>query len=153
MTSVREPPPRALAGEPAEGVTWKYDPWRERRGRAVAATACALGLCGVVVAQRLPFLLAAALCTISVLAFAPAIAPVECRLDTAGATRRGPHGVERRAWADVRRIEPLPSGVLLSPYARRHWLDAQRALALPTPACRRAELAATILQLWRGDGA
>ena len=129
---------------PGEAVVWVFDPWRERPGSAAAAATCALALCALVLALRLPFVLAAALCIACVASFAPAVAPVECRIDEAGVARRGPLGWDRRRWTDVRRSEPLPAGVLLSPFATRHWLDPTRALLLPMPAAKAGELRAAV---------
>jgi hypothetical protein len=126
------------------GVDWVYDPWRERPRMAAAAALCALALCALVLALRLPFVLAAGLCVAGVSSFSPALTPFECRLDPDGAARRGPLGWERRRWADVRRAEEVPAGVLLSPYPSRHWLDGPRGLLLPLPSERRAELVRAI---------
>jgi len=137
----------ALPGEtpraaPAAGgaLRWDYDPWREHPVTAALAALSALALCALVVAARLPFLLAAALCIACLMVFAPALSPVECRVDGAGAARRGPLGWERRGWDRVRRIERVPAGVLLSPFPARHWLDGPRGLTLPLPAGRAGEL-------------
>ncbi len=78
----------------------------------------------------------------------PAFVPARCRLERAGAARRGLLGWGDRSWADVRRIDDVPVGVLLSPYARRHRLDALRGLTLPMPRPRRAELAALVRERW-----
>jgi len=50
-------------------------------------------------------------------------------------------------------MEELPSALLLSPYPRRHWLDATRALSLPVPPGRRDELAAAVRALREADDA
>jgi hypothetical protein len=131
-------------------VVWAFDPWRERPRVALLATACALGLCALVVTARLPFVLAAGLGIACVASFSPALTPVECRADACGASRRGLLGWERRRWEDVRRLEELPAGVLLSAHARRHWLDATRAMVLPMPAARRGELRAALDALRSG---
>ena len=139
---------------PAEPeVAWTYDPWRERPGVATLAAVAALGLCALVVLARLPFLVAAGLALACVASFAPALARAECRLDGRGAVRSGPFGTARRTWTEVRRVDVLPAGALLSPYGRRHWLDAQRGLTLPMPAGRRSELLGTLARLREAHGA
>ena len=125
-------------------ASWVYDPWRERPRVAAAALVSAVALCAVVVAAREPFVMAVALCAFCIAAFAPALAKTEVRLDAEGAARRSLFGWERRRWAQVRRVEELPSALLLSPYPHRHWLDATRALSLPVPPARRDELAAAV---------
>jgi len=54
----------------------------------------------------------------------------------------------KRAWRDVRRVDDVPVGVLLSPFSRRGWRDATRALTLPMPTRRRAELRGLVRGLW-----
>jgi hypothetical protein len=70
----------------------------------------------------------------------------------AGASRRGLLVTVERAWRDVRRIDDVPVGLLLSPFARRGWRDATRALTLPMPAPRRAELRGLVRGLWGAHG-
>jgi len=54
----------------------------------------------------------------------------------------------RRSWAtSAHRRRPV--GLLLSPYATRHWLDATRGITLPIPRPRRAELAGLVREQWR----
>lgn len=136
----------------AENVRWTYDPWRERPAVARASAGVGVLLCALVVATREPAILKLALCIACVAALSPAIARVECTVDAEGAARRGPLGWERRAWDRVRRVDDLPSGVLLSPYPARRWLDASRAIVLPMPASRRAALAAEVRRLWEHHG-
>lgn len=140
----------ADAGPVRTAASWVYDPWRERPRVAAAALVSAIALCAVVVASREPFVMAVALCAFCIAAFAPALARTEVRLDARGAARRSLFGWERRSWAQVRRVEELPSALLLSPYERRHWLDATRALSLPVPPARREEIAAEVRALWNG---
>ncbi len=138
----------------ATTVAWVYDPWRERPRVAAAALVSALGLCALVVAAREPFFVAAGLCAFCVAAFAPALARTEVKLDAEGAARRSLLGWERRRWSEVRRVDELPAALLLSPYPKRHWLDATRALSLPVPAELRAQAPATVRSLREGrDGA
>ena len=127
---------------------WTYDPWRERPRVAWVAALSALALCLLVLAAHEPFLIALSLCLFCVGSFAPALAAVEVRLDAQGIARRGLFGWERRAWRDVRRIDELPAGLLLSPYARRHVLDATRGWSLPMPAAERLALRASVRRLW-----
>ena len=125
-------------------LVWRYDPWKERPRVALAATLAAIGLCVIVVAMREHPLLSLGLCLFCVATFSPALTPVDCRIDHEGVARRALWGWERRPWARVQRVVDLPSGVFVSPYPRRHWLDAQRGLSIPMPACERDRLAAEI---------
>lgn len=125
-------------------VEWTYDPWREHPRVAALAALAALGTCAVVVSLHLTFVLASALCVACIASFAPALAPVGCAFDAGGVTRRGPFGTQRREWSEIRRADPLPAAVRLSPFARAHWLDATRALVLPLPAAERERLLAAL---------
>lgn len=97
---------------------------------------------------RLPWLLAIAQAVLVAAPLLPAVVPAACRLGPEGAARRGLLGWMQRPWTDVRRVEVVPVGVLVSPYASRHWLDGTRALTLPIPKPRRAELAALARACW-----
>jgi hypothetical protein len=147
----------ATAGAPATAQSeqrerhvtqWSFDPWSERPVAAGVAALAVLGMWLMLAASHLPWLLALGLGVFVASPLAPAILPVACRVEPAGAARRGVLGWVRRSWADVRRIDDVPVGVFLSPYASRHWLDATRGLTLPMPQPRRAELAARVRERW-----
>ena len=130
-------------------VEWTFDPWRDRPVTAGIAAFAVLALWLIIAACRFPWLLALAQAIVVASPLAPAFVPAACRIEVGGAARRGPLGWMRRSWADIRRIDDVPVGVLLSPYASRHWLDATRALTLPIPRPRRAELATLVRARWR----
>lgn len=127
-----------------DAFSWRYDPWMERPRVALAATFAAVGLCVMVLATREHPLLSLGLCLFCVATLSPALTPVECRVDADGVARRALWGWEHRAWARIQRVVDLPSGIFVSPYPRRHWLDAQRGLSLPMPASERDRLATEI---------
>jgi hypothetical protein len=58
--------------------------------------------------------------------------------------RRGPFGTARRRWSELRRVASRPAGVLVSPYAKPHWLDGTRGLLLPMPSRGRDALLAEL---------
>lgn len=159
-TAARAPaiaPPRAAAPATAQSeqrerneneTQWSFDPWSERPVAAGVATLAVLGMWLILAASRLPWLLALGLGAFVAAPLAPAFLPVACRIEAAGAARRGALGWMRRSWAEVRRIDDVPVGVFLSPYATRHWLDATRGLTLPMPRPRRAELVAAVRERW-----
>ena len=146
-----EPPAPAVAPGPA-AVEWSFDPWRERPGAAGVAAAAVLGFWLAIVWMRFPLLIAVALGAMAAAPLLPAIVPAACRVSATGASRRGLIVTAHRAWRDVRRIDDVPVGVLLSPRARRDWLDATRGLTLPMPAPRRAELRGVVRGLWGAHG-
>jgi hypothetical protein len=133
-------------------TTWSYDPWRERPAVAWGACVTAVGLCVLVLMWRESFLVSVALCLYCLAALSPALMPVECGFDADGPARRGWLGWERRRWPEVRRIEALPAGALVSPYPQRHFLDSARAMVLPMPSRQRAELMALLEGEWRRHG-
>ncbi len=142
-----------VPAEPAgDAVAWAFDPWIEQPRTAVLAALCAAGMCVLIVAARLPFLIGVTLAVLCLAALSPALTPVECRLDALGAARRGLLGWQRRRWQDVRRVDMPPAGALLSASERRSWLDATRAMVLPMPAARREELRAMLARLRGAHG-
>jgi hypothetical protein len=114
-------------------LEWSFNPWRDRPGRAVTAAAVAVLLCGAILGLREPLLLETVLCVAVVATLSPVLSPANLRVDEQGVSRRGPFGLERRPWSEVRRAVSGPPGVLLSPYPRPHWLDPYRGLWLPLP--------------------
>jgi hypothetical protein len=145
-------PPGALAPgaapeEHADGgaaLDWTFNPWRERPGAAALAAVAALGMCLAITRMGESAVLTVALCLAAVGALAPLIVPTRCRVDPQGVARLGPTGWRRRSWSEISRGTLGPTGLLVSPYARRHWLDATRGLFLPLPARARETLIARI---------
>ena len=135
---------RAPAAGAHAPVQWSFNPWRERPLRSWLAALFALGLCALVLASRESWLLSVALCVVAVATLSPALSPLECRVDDDGVARRGPLGWERRRWSDLRRAVLGRGGLIVSPYARRHWLDETRGLYLPLPSAIREALAPSI---------
>ena len=146
MTTVPGAPGDAVPA--ATPVAWLFDPWSERPAVAGVAALAVLGMWLIVAACRFPLLLAVAQGIVVASPLVPAFVPSTCRIEPAGVARRELLGWVRRSWADVRRIDDVPVGVFLSPYARRHWLDAARGLTLPMPRPRRDELAARVRECW-----
>ena len=136
----------------ATPVEWTFDPWHERPGAAVVALVAVLAAWIAIAACRFPLLLAIALGAIAASPLLPAFVPAACRVGPAGASRRGLLMRVERAWGDVRRVDDVPAGVLLSPFASRHWLDTTRALTLPMPKPRRSELRELVRRLWGTHG-
>ena len=138
----------ATSPDASQGVEWTFDPWTERPRVASAAALSVLAMWLMIAWAALPALLALLLGAFAALPLLPAFVPMTCRVGAAGAECRGLLAAARRSWADVRRIEDVPVGALLSPYAQRHWLDATRALTLPMPMARRSALRAAVREWW-----
>ena len=132
------------AGAQAPPVEWSYNPWRERPGLAAVAVLFALGCCAVLITFRESWVLTTGLAIAAVASLAPLFTPARCRVDEADVARRGPLGWARRPWRDVRRARLTAGGLLVSPYASPHWLDAHRALFLPLPSAARGSLSVEI---------
>ena len=139
-------------GADASSVEWTFDPWHERPAAAGVALAAVLVFWLAIAWLRFPLVLAVALGAMSAAPLLPAIVPAACRVSPAGASRRGLLVTVRRVWHDVRRVDDVPVGVLLSPLSQRGWLDATRALTLPMPSTRRAELRGLVRSLWGAHG-
>ena len=138
---------------PAAPVEWTFDPWSERPVVAAVAALAVLAMWLVIAGARLPLLLAVGLGAFAGAPLLPAVIPAACRIGADGAERRGLIVRQRRAWADVRRVEDVPIGLLLSPFRERSWLDSTRALTLPMPGPRRAELRRNVRALWEAHAA
>jgi len=148
-------PPEATGPAPERTPPreWTYEPWVERPVQAGVAALAVVAFWLAIAASRLPALLAVALAAAVASPLLPALVPVTCSVGPDGAARRGLLGWARRGWADVRRVEDVPVGLLLSPFDRRHWLDATRALTLPMPAPVRSSLRSYVRGLWGARGA
>lgn len=139
MTGARAP--ATEAGGTGAPLEWTYNPWRERPGLATAGGVSALLLCVLAAGAGEGPILTLGLCVAGVASLSPLFAPSRCRVTEDGVARRGPMGWSRRPWRAIRRAAAGPGGVLVSPYARRHWLEPWRSLFLPLPAgCRDALL-------------
>ena len=133
-------------------MSWTFDPWRERPRVAAIGALAVLAFWLAIVWLRFPLVIAVALGGVAAAPLLPAFVPAACSVSPAGASRRGLLVTVERAWRDVRRIDDVPVGLLLSPFARRGWRDATRALTLPMPAPRRAELRGLVRGLWGAHG-
>ena len=141
----------AVPGPPTV-IEWTFDPWSERPAAAGIAALAVLAMWLLIAGAGFPPLLAVALGGFAGAPLLPAVIPAACRVGEQGAERRGLLARQRRAWSDVRRIEDVPVGVLISPFGERHWLDATRGLTLPMPGARRAELRERVRACWSSHG-
>ncbi len=127
-----------------DALEWSFNPWRDRPLAAAAAALATLGLCLVVASLGEPLLVRLVLCLVVLGTLSPVLSPARCRVDEEGVQKRSPFGTVRRPWSALRRAAARPAGLLLSPYARPHWLDAYRGLLLPFPAHGRERLLAEL---------
>ena len=114
-------------------LEWSFNPWRDRPLAAVAASLMTVAMCLVIASLGEPPLVRLLLGLAVLGTLSPVLSPARCRVDDDGIQMRGPFGTARRRWSELRRVATRPAGVLLSPYARPHWLDPYRGLLLPIP--------------------
>ena len=132
--------PISPAQAPVAIAEWSWQPWREHPWRSAAGVIAALALCVVIVLMREPPVVTIGLAVASVAALAPLFTGASCRVDDAGAERRGPSGTTRRRWEEIRCATLTRGGLVLSPHRNARWLDAWRALYLPFPSAGRDAL-------------
>jgi hypothetical protein len=131
---------------------WTFDPWTERPAVASLGALAVLAMWLIIATSGFPWLVALGLGVAAASPLWAAFVGADCRVDARGAARRGLLGWVHRPWDGIRRIDDVPAGVLLSPSIRRHPLEGVRALVLPMPGPRRAELAAQVRECWRLHG-
>lgn len=111
-------------------LAWTVHPAAQRRGVA-AATLGVIALAGLAAAEvgrGIGWGVAAVV--FLVLAVSSFLLPTRYRLDADGVEVRHFGGVRRRAWSEVRRVVPVPGGVLVSPYRAPSFRDRLRGLVL-----------------------
>ena len=125
--------PAAEAGADAGGedVAWSVWPARRRPLAAVLLLAAAAVL-GILVAQgtqdRVLGVAAPLFVLLSISSF---LLPTGYRLTRDAIEVRSLGVVRSRPWSEMRRFEVDESGVFLSPFEKRSWLDAYRGVRLP----------------------
>lgn len=109
---------------------WTAHPAR-RRPRDIALVACVVCLTAAAVLGGLgsPFLALLAVVVLLV-AVAPFLFPTRYRLTDEGLEERRLGRRRARPWSELRRLEVGPGAALVSPFARRSWLDRHRGLLL-----------------------
>ncbi len=121
-------------------LEWSFNPWRDRPLGALAAALMTLAMCLLIASLDEPALVRIVLVLAVLGTLSPVLSPARCRVDGEGVQMRGPFGTARRRWSELRRAAARPAGLLVSPYARPHWLDPYRGLLLPVPAHGRERL-------------
>jgi hypothetical protein len=136
----------------ADALEWSFNPWRDRPLAALAGATTALGIGLVVASLAQPLLVRVGLGLAVLGALAPALAPARCRVDEQGVEKRGPFGTVRRPWDALRRASRGATAVLVSPYARPHWLESYRGVVLPLPTRGRDALKAELASRFHDHG-
>ena len=131
---------------------WTFDPWTERPAAASLGALAVLAMWLIIATSGFPWLVTLGLGVAAASPLWAAFARADCRVDARGVARRGVLGWVQRPWEGIRRIDDVPVGVRLSPSTQAHPLEGVRALVLPMPGPRRAELAARVRECWRLHG-
>jgi hypothetical protein len=111
-------------------VRWTAHPARRRPQDVFLVVAVVLvSAWAVLVTLESPWLalLAAVILLASV---APFLVPTHYVIDDDGVEERRLWTRKRRAWGDLRRVQVGPGAALVSPFARRNWLDRHRGVLL-----------------------
>ena len=111
-------------------VRWTAHPARRRPQDAFLVAAVVMISAWAVLVTLGSAFLAALAAVILVVSVAPFLLPTHYRLDDDGVEERRLWTRKRRAWSDLRRLQVGPGAALVSPFARRSWLDRYRGLVL-----------------------
>jgi hypothetical protein len=111
-------------------LVWTVHPAARRRAAAMA-TLAVIALAGLAAAEVGGGTgWGAAAVVFLVLAVSSFLLPTRYRLDDEGVEVRHFGGLRRRAWSEVRRVVPVPGGVLVSPYRTASFRDRVRGIVL-----------------------
>lgn len=109
-------------------LTWTAHPARRRPDHVALVVAVALlAAWAVLVTLEAPWLALLAVILIAA-AVAPFWLPTRYRIDDDGVEEARWPRRRRRGWAELRRVEVGPRALLVSPFARRSWLDRHRGV-------------------------
>ena len=111
-------------------IQWTAHPAR-RRPQDVMLAVCVIALTSwaVLLSLRSGWLAVIAAAML-VVAIVPFLVPTHYRIDDGGIAERRLFVTRSRRWAELRRIEVGRAAALLSPYARRRWLDRYRGMVV-----------------------
>lgn len=123
-------------------LEWTAHPARSRP-RDVALVACVVCLTAAAVlgGLRSGFLTVLAVVVLLV-AVAPFLLPTRYRLTDEGVEERRFGRHRARAWSELRRLDVGPGAALVSPFARKSWLDRHRGILLLFDGADRAQVVA-----------
>jgi hypothetical protein len=111
-------------------LRWTAHPARRRPQDVFLVAAVVLGSAWAVMVTLGSPLLAALASVFLLASVAPFLFPTHYVLDDVGVESRRLWTRRRRAWADLRRLEIGPGAALVSPFARRTWMDRTRGMLL-----------------------
>lgn len=107
---------------------WTAHPARSRPDRVWLVACVVLLTAGAVLASLQSAFLAALAVVILLVAVAPFLFPTRYVLTEDGIEERRLGRRRARRWEDLRRLQVGPGAALVSPFARKSWLDRHRGL-------------------------
>ena len=125
-------------------LRWTAHPAKSRPHHvALVAMVVLLSSWAVMVSLRSAFLagLAAAILLVSVSAF---LLPTHYKLDDDGVEEIRLGRRRFRAWRELRRVQVGPGAALVSPFARKHWLERYRGMILYLDGAPREDVVAAL---------
>ena len=111
-------------------LRWTAHPARTRPQDVFLVAAVVLGSAWLVMETLGSGLLAGLAAVFLVVSVAPFLFPTHYVLDDDGVEQRRLWSRRRRAWSDLRRVQVGPGAALVSPFARRSWMDRHRGILL-----------------------
>jgi hypothetical protein len=125
-------PSKAVKAAPAARLAWSAWPARERPFAAAVLVVSAVIL-GVLVGQGTKDLVLAVAAPLFVLVSVSSwLLPTAYRLTDEALEVRSLGVTRVRPWSEMRRMAVDDAGVFLSPFERKHWLEAYRGVRLLT---------------------
>ncbi len=148
-------------GEPGAGAAmssderyaWTAHPVRRRPQDLALAAAITLLSAWAIAVSLGSALLAALTVVILAVAIAPFYLPTHYVLDGEGVSERRLGRRRFRAWRELRRVEVGPGAALVSPLARRSWLDRYRGIVMYLDGADRAVVEPLLRARVAGAGA
>jgi hypothetical protein len=114
--------------EPPTGLSWTAHPARQRPRDLALVAAVLLTTAGVVLLSFESLFMTALAVVIVVVSIASFLFPTHYWVSATGIEQRRLWVTRARQWDDLRRLEVGPRAALVSPFARRTWLDRHRGV-------------------------
>jgi hypothetical protein len=138
-----EPATETAPADPAV-YEWTAHPARRRpRDVMLLAMVVLFSSYAILVGLEAPYL-ALLGAVIILVSSVPFIAPTHYRIDGEGVGERRLGRTKFRAWADLRRVQIGPGAALVTPFARKSWMDRYRGLILYFDGADRARVVAML---------
>jgi hypothetical protein len=109
---------------------WTAHPARRRPQDLMLFVAVAMFASYAVLVSLGSGFLAALAIVILAIAVMPFLAPTRYRLDGDGVSERRLGRTRFRSWADLRRVQIGPGAALVTPFAKKSWMDRYRGIML-----------------------